>query len=94
MTPELQAYAETDKGFLQFCDRCDRTTSDPQTRIAYHNWQLALLREEGIKEGAVQENNKAIARSMLLDGFDIAVVTKHTKISDSIARHILADLKI
>ena len=106
MTPELQAYAETDTGFAQFCERYDRTTSDPQTRNEYHSWMMAFLREEGIKEAAMSQGHAKgheqgrlderldTARSMLFDGADLHFVIKHTKISDRIARQILADLKI
>ena len=55
MTPELQAYAERDAGFKQFCDRYETVSANPETRREYFLWFEEALREEGMKEWAREE---------------------------------------
>ena len=54
MTPELQAYAETDTGYRQFCNQYDVISSDPQSRDKYVRWVLAQMKLEGQIETAKQ----------------------------------------
>ena len=55
MTPELQTYAQQDEGYQQFCQLYDRVAADSKTRNEYVRWVLTLMREEGMKEAALEE---------------------------------------
>lgn len=105
MTPELQAYAERDSGFKQFCQQYDHATADPVTRKEYYRWQLDLMREEGVKEaamlqgrneGLIEGRNEALmetARRLL--GIDTAVdvVLVATGLDEAIVLRLKAELK-
>ena len=52
MTPALQAYAKRDDGYQQFCEQYQLAAADPDTRDAYVNWILSIMKEEGMREGA------------------------------------------
>ena len=55
MTPQLQAYAERDNGYFQFCKQYDLAVADPVTMQEYRNWVLDELREEGMRIAAIEE---------------------------------------
>ena len=50
MSPELQAFAERDSGFAQFCERYNLVSADPETREQYVRWAADQLRDDGIHE--------------------------------------------
>ena len=60
MTPALQAYAERDTGFQQFCDRHETISADPQTRRDYVSWFCERLREEGMRDWIEKEAEEKI----------------------------------
>ena len=55
MTPQLQAFAERDTGFQQFCDRYETVSASPETRREYVMWFDEALREEGMLDWARQK---------------------------------------
>jgi predicted transposase/invertase (TIGR01784 family) len=57
-TPQLQAYAEEDKGYYQFCDQYKRIAADPKTRNDYFWWINSQMRKEGELEGARMEGRE------------------------------------
>ncbi len=50
MTPQLQEYAERDKGYRQFCEQYKFAAADPQTRDEYFSWYKGLMHEAGIRD--------------------------------------------
>jgi len=65
MTPALQAYAEKNNGFQQFCDRYQLVASSQKARDDYAKWVVSIMREEGMMEGARQEGiQKGIQSAM------------------------------
>ena len=48
MTPELQQYAYSDKGFQQFCTQYQFVSGNPEVREEYFLWYKDWLREQGI----------------------------------------------
>jgi hypothetical protein len=58
MTPQLQEYSKRDAGFRQYCEQYGRVCSDPETREQYYWWIDGLMREEGIKHAAAQEDEQ------------------------------------
>ena len=58
MTPELQAYAEQDKGYFQFCQRYDLVSADPETRQKYHKWTLLQMKEWVIRQTAIEDGRE------------------------------------
>jgi predicted transposase/invertase (TIGR01784 family) len=55
MTPQLQAYSERDAGFRQYCARYNRVATDPDARHEYLLWVEELMRQEGIKQAAMDK---------------------------------------
>ena len=51
VTPALQAYAEQDTGYRQFCEQYRLVVASPETRKEYALWVDAMMREEGLREG-------------------------------------------
>jgi predicted transposase/invertase (TIGR01784 family) len=58
MTTELQAFANRDAGFQQFCDRYKLVASDPKTRDEYVRWAANQMREEGVRDAALEEGRE------------------------------------
>jgi predicted transposase/invertase (TIGR01784 family) len=86
MTPELQAFAERNTGFQQYCDQYKRAAADPETQKEYYRWINEQMRQEGMKRGAVEKALKQeraqIARSMLVDNIPIGTIAKYTHLSE------------
>ena len=83
MTPGLQAFAERDVGFQQFCDRYETVSANPETRREYAIWFDEALREEGMLDWARQEvrdeyEQKLLdsARIMKNEGVSLGIIAK------------------
>jgi hypothetical protein len=55
MTVEIREFADRDIGFRQFCDRYQFVAADPDTRNEFLKWQLELMRQQGIRDAALEE---------------------------------------
>ena len=54
MQPALQTYAREDEGYQQFCEQYQLVATDPRSRDEYAMWFNARMREEGMKEAAIE----------------------------------------
>jgi len=60
MTKGLQAFAEIDLGFQQFCDRYEIVSAAPETRREYAMWFNESLRLKGMYDWARQEGRDEV----------------------------------
>jgi predicted transposase/invertase (TIGR01784 family) len=83
MTPELQAFAERNAGFRQYCDQYNRVAADPETQEEYYRWINEQMRQEGMKQGAVELAMREVARRALARNMQIADIAALTGLSEA-----------
>jgi hypothetical protein len=58
MTPELQTFMNSDKGFQQYCAQYRRVASDPKTQDEYYRWINEQMRQRGMIAAAEKRVEK------------------------------------
>jgi hypothetical protein len=58
MTPELQTFMNSDKGFQQYCAQYQRVASDPNTQDEYYRWINEQWRQQGMIDAAEKRGEK------------------------------------
>jgi hypothetical protein len=58
MTPSLQPFMDSDKGFHQYCAQYHRVASDPAVQDEYYRWVNEQMRQQGMMIAAEERGEK------------------------------------
>ena len=87
MNPQLQAYAQQDTGYRQFCEQYNLVAADAQARHEYYLWVKDKMRVAGerkwIREEGREEGREETIKKMVHAGIDAAVIAAALSLTDT-----------